>query len=107
RAEDALLHIRQRKPDMVLLDINLNGEIDGIEMAHIMQKEVEIPIIYISSNTDMECYDRAKATRPFAFITKPFRKIDLQRAIELAMIHIEAASQIRGLLPKTERLTLA
>ncbi len=106
RAEDALLHIRQRKPDMILLDINLNGEIDGIEMAHMMQKEIEVPIIYISANTDLSCYERAKATRPFAFISKPFRKIDLQRAIELAIIQVGAANPVRNLLPKVSRLTL-
>ena len=83
RGEDALLHIKENLPDIVLLDIQLKGELDGIETAHQMQKDFNIPIIYLTSNVDEAHFERAKRTNPYAFISKPFKKLDLQHAIEL------------------------
>jgi DNA-binding LytR/AlgR family response regulator len=83
RGEEALLHIKQNQPDIVLLDIQLKGKLDGIETAQIMQKDFNIPIIYLTANADDDHFNRAKATNPHAFISKPFKKLDLQHAIEL------------------------
>ena len=88
RGEEALLHFRQNKPDIVLLDIQLKGELDGIETAKLMQKEREIPIIYLTANADEAHFNKAKSTNPYAFISKPFKKLDLQRAIELTINRI-------------------
>ncbi|HRB55702.1 MAG TPA: response regulator, partial [Ferruginibacter sp.] len=52
RGEEALHHIKQNPPDIVLLDIQLKGKIDGIETAQIMQKEFNIPVIYLTANAD-------------------------------------------------------
>ena len=90
RAEEALAHLQQQQPDILLLDINLKGEMDGIAMAHEMQKQFDIPIIYLTANSDTAHFERAKATHPYAFISKPFKKLDLQRAIELTVNQIEA-----------------
>ncbi|MFL0354693.1 LytTR family DNA-binding domain-containing protein [Xanthomarina sp. GH4-25] len=89
RGEEALLHIKEQQPDMVLLDINLKGKIDGIETALLMQQDFNIPIIYLTANADDENFNRAKATNPYAFISKPFKKLDLQRAIELTANHLK------------------
>lgn len=83
RGEEALMHIKQNKPDIVLMDIQLKGGMDGIETAQKMQTEYDIPIIYLTANTDDDYFNRAKATNPHAFISKPFKKLDLQHAIEL------------------------
>lgn len=83
RGEDALVHIEDNLPDIVLLDIQLKGELDGIDTAHKMQKHFDIPIIYLTSNVDDANFERAKETKPYAFISKPFKKLDLQHAIEL------------------------
>ena len=83
RGEEALENIKNNVPDIVLLDIQLKGELDGIETAQLMQKEHDIPIIYLTSNVDDANFNRAKKTNPSAFISKPFKKLDLQRAIEL------------------------
>mgnify|MGYP003473637111 FL=1 len=80
RGEEALMHFRQNKPDIVLLDIQLKGDLDGIETAKLMQKESEIPIIYLTANADEAHFNKAKSTNPYAFISKPFKKLDLQRA---------------------------
>ncbi len=85
RGEEALIHIQQNKPDIILLDIHLKGEIDGIETAKLMQKNYHIPIIYLTANDDEAHFLRAKETNPSAFISKPFKKLDLQYAIELTI----------------------
>lgn len=89
RGEDALYHIKQNLPDLVLLDIQLKGKMDGIETAIIMQNEFNIPVIYLTANADEANFTRAKNTHPYAFISKPFKKLDLQRAIELTIAQLE------------------
>lgn len=90
RGEEALAHMEENKPDIVLLDINLKGKIDGIEMAALMQQRNNIPIIYLTANSDEATFNRAKPTRPYAFISKPFKQLDLQRAIELTISRMAA-----------------
>ena len=85
RGEEAVLHVEENKPDIVLLDINLKGNIDGIETALQMQKQADIPIIFLTANSDEATFNRAKVSRPYAFISKPFKQLDLQRAIELTI----------------------
>ena len=88
RGEEALKTVQHEKPDLVLMDINLKGELDGIETAIKMQQEDAIPIIYLTANSDDAHFNRAKATSPYAFLSKPFKKLDLQRAVELASVRI-------------------
>ena len=85
RGEEAILHVQQNKPDIILLDINLKGKIDGIETARQIQLQNNIPVIYLTANSDEATFNRAKSTRPAAFISKPFKQLDLQRAIELTI----------------------
>jgi DNA-binding LytR/AlgR family response regulator len=89
KSDEVLPHILQYVPDIILMDINLKGNIDGIEIAHLIQKEYKIPIIYLTANSDEANFNRAKATNPYAFISKPFKKLDLQRAIELTLVRIQ------------------
>ncbi|MDO8972023.1 MAG: response regulator, partial [Saprospiraceae bacterium] len=85
RAEEALLQIEGNKPDIVLLDIQLKGEMDGIELAKILQIEHQIPVIFLTANSDDTTFNRAKEAKPYAFLAKPFKKLDLQRALELTI----------------------
>jgi DNA-binding LytR/AlgR family response regulator len=95
RGEEALINIKQNQPDIVLMDISLKGELDGIETVQIMQNDHDIPVIYLTANADDSNFNRAKATNPYAFISKPFKKLDLQRAIELTInqIHCRKGSE--------------
>ncbi|MDN5204314.1 response regulator [Fulvivirgaceae bacterium BMA10] len=88
RGEEALLFIKENEPDIILMDIRLKGKLDGIETAQQIQKEYDTPIIYITANADEAHFNRAKSTKPQAFISKPFKKLDLQRAIELTLSRI-------------------
>lgn len=85
RGEEAIQHAEANRPDLILLDISLKGALDGIDTAHAIHQQWNIPIIYVTANTDEATFVRAKKTRPYAFISKPIRAIELQRAIELAM----------------------
>ena len=104
RGEDALIAVKKERPDLVLMDINLKGEIDGIETASRMQMLGPIPIIYLTANSDEANFSRAKATNPYAFLSKPFKKLDLKHAIELASDKILAEKNI--LPPNIEKFVL-
>jgi len=98
RGEEAIQQVIDNRPDIVLLDINLKGKLDGIETAAEIQKMAEIPIIYLTANADDATFNRAKRTRPAAFISKPFKQLDLQRAIELTISRM--AEQATGPIPE-------
>lgn len=94
RGEEALIHIKENTPDIVLMDINLKGSIDGIETVKRMQAFCNIPVIYLTANSDEAHFSRAKETHPFAFISKPFRKLDLQRTIALVVSQKNVSTQV-------------
>lgn len=82
---EALDLVAKTRPDLVLMDINIKGEIDGIETAKRIKTEFSIPVVYVTSHSDGPTLDRAKATQPSGFIVKPFEDNDLRVAIELAL----------------------
>lgn len=85
RAEEALLQLEENAPDIALLDIQLKGSMDGIALAQVLQQEHHIPVIFLTANSDDATFNRAKAAKPYAFLAKPFKKLDLQRALELTI----------------------
>lgn len=88
RGEEALVSVEENRPDMVIMDICLKGDIDGIDTAIRMQKNGGIPVIFLTANADEATFNRAKTAKPYAFISKPYKQIDLQRAIELTISHL-------------------
>ena len=81
----ALNLFKNSKPDIVLMDINLNGEMTGIDVAKEFQSVQHTPIIFITSFDDKETFEKAKETAPYAYLIKPFDPDALQRSIELAL----------------------
>lgn len=94
RGNEVLPSIENFPPDIILMDINLNGDLDGIDVVHAIQKKYTIPIIYLTANADSVSFNRAKLTNPYAFISKPFKKIDLQYALELTVQRIKEEEEI-------------
>jgi DNA-binding LytR/AlgR family response regulator len=92
RGEEAILHVREQSPHILLMDINLKGALNGIETVKIIQKEKDIPIIYLTANSDDATFEKAKETHPQAFITKPFNKVSLQRTIALVVEQLKENS---------------
>lgn len=81
---EAMEMLEQHKPDLLLLDIQLSGKKDGIEVAQKVNELYRIPFIFLTANTDAETIDRAKSVKPHAYIVKPFTKEELFAAIEIA-----------------------
>ena len=82
---DAIEELDHNLPDMVLLDINLNGEMDGIEIAEKINSHYNIPFIYITSYSDKLTLEKAKFTEPSGYIVKPFNEAALYSTLEIAL----------------------
>jgi DNA-binding NtrC family response regulator len=75
--------LEQHQPDLVLIDIFLKGPLTGIDLAKRL-REVNIPFVYLSANSDKQTLEAAKATRPYGFLVKPFREKDILVMLEIA-----------------------
>ena len=84
-AEEAIEGIDRNKPDLVLLDINIEGDIDGVMLAEDINRKYKIPFVFLTSNADKMTINRVKRTKPAGFVTKPFSEKDLQSNIEIAL----------------------
>ncbi len=104
RGEEAIAHASANAPDIILMDINLKGRLNGIETVIIIQKVHDIPVIYLTANSDETTFDLARDTQPYAFISKPFNKLDLQHAIALVCERIKYKKAIRENRPSVEIL---
>lgn len=82
---EAIEQLENEKPDLCLLDIQLAGSKDGIELAWRIKEEFNIPFIFLTSNADPRTVDRAKQLTPSAYLVKPFNKDDLYTSIETAI----------------------
>lgn len=82
--EEALTMVKNNPPDVVLMDIQLAGKLDGIQTAVKIRSLIDIPIIYLTDYSDENTISRAKPTRPAAYLLKPFKPQDLLIAIEIA-----------------------
>ncbi|MFS4417092.1 LytR/AlgR family response regulator transcription factor [Maribacter sp. 2307ULW6-5] len=85
RGEEAIVHAKEDPPNMVLMDIQLKGNLSGVETARAIQQHADIPIVYLTANSDDATFEKARATRPKAFLSKPFHKLDLQRTLALVV----------------------
>ncbi len=93
--ENALAYLETARADVVLMDIMLSGELDGIETARAVQMKHNIPVIYITALTDKETIQRAKITEPFGYLTKPFEDRELFTVIEMALYKHQIDRKLR------------
>jgi diguanylate cyclase (GGDEF)-like protein/PAS domain S-box-containing protein len=101
--EDAILQAEAMRPDLVLMDIRLKGEMSGIEAAAVIREKSRIPIVYLTSHADEETLQQAKWTAPSGYLLKPFQEKDLRVGIEMAL-HKHAME--RQLLESEEKFRL-
>jgi CheY-like chemotaxis protein len=91
--EDAVKFSEEKKPDLIIMDIKLEGKLDGIDAAQIIESKFGIPIIYLTSYSDKNTIERVKSTHPaafivkepFEFIHKPFEENELYTAIDIIL----------------------
>jgi len=84
-ADEGIAIAISERPDLVLMDIRLKGEKDGVEAAREIRKQVDVPIVYLTAYSDQLTVDRAKTSEHDGFILKPFRGRELQATIDVAM----------------------
>ena len=92
--EEALKLLGEYRPDLVLMDIQLRGELDGIQVAEKIQTTLRIPVIYLSAYSDAKTLSRAKLTEPYGYIMKSFDHNDLHSTIEMALYRHKIEKQV-------------
>src|SRR5215510_9328721 len=82
-ADDAIRAASERCPDLVLMDIRIKGERDGIETAEILKSQFDVPVVYLTAYADQQTVARAKLTEPHAYLLKPVKVDELRTAVEI------------------------
>ncbi|MEO5644651.1 MAG: response regulator [Bacteroidia bacterium] len=93
--EDAIRTAEEYRPELVLMDIMLKGEMSGIEAAEQIRSRFNVPIIYLTAYADESTLSKAKITEPYGYIIKPFKEIDLRTSIEMALYKHQKETDIR------------
>ncbi|WGV27709.1 hybrid sensor histidine kinase/response regulator [Halotia branconii] len=94
--QEAINKALESRPDLVLMDIRLKGQIDGVEAAQEIRKHLDIPIIYLTAYADENTVERAKNTDPFGYLLKPFKEKELQTNIEIALTKHQLERQLKS-----------
>lgn len=94
-AEDAIEKIREHRPDIVLMDIVLKGEMDGITAAGAIKEEMGIPVVYLTAYADKQTIERAKVTEPYGYILKPFEEPNVLSVLEIALYKAMMEKKVR------------
>ena len=84
-SEKALAYLEIHTPDLILCDINIDGDKDGIDIAQHVRNNLRIPLIFVTALSDRDTLERAKKTLPYGYIVKPFTDADVLSAIEIAL----------------------
>jgi len=93
--EAAVLAAERDRPDLILMDIFLQGRMDGIQAAEAIRARWPIPVIFVTAYDDQQILERAKITEPFGYIVKPFRNTDLRIAIAMALYRAKMEKKLR------------
>ena len=95
--EDALRKLSETTPDLVLMDIVLAGQIDGVGAAEQIRQQWDIPVVFLTAHADEPTLQRAKITAPFGYVLKPFDERELHTTIEIALYRHATEAKIKRL----------
>ena len=93
--EEAIRKARETEPDLIMMDITLEGEMDGIEATTRIRSFHDTAIVYLTAHTAEDVFERAKDTEPQAYMTKPVSPQELGRTVEMALYKHEADKRVR------------
>lgn len=93
--EDAIKKVVELKPDLVLMDIILKGDMDGIETATQIKKEFDTAVVYLTAHPEESIVKRAKLTSPYGYLTKPVNKTELKNTIELSLYKYQNEKKLK------------
>src|SRR6266849_6599765 len=91
--EEAIRRANELHPDLVLMDIMLGGQMDGVQSARLMRQRFRIPVVFLTAYADGDSLKRARASEPFGYIVKPFNEKELRSTIEIALYKHEVEQQ--------------
>ena len=94
--EEAVEKAVAEQPDLVLMDIMLDGGIDGVEAAARIRERSDIPIIYLTASSDEQTLERVKASESYGYVLKPLEEEELHRTIEVALSKHEMEKKVKG-----------
>ncbi len=83
--EEAIESVKNNLPDCVMMDITLQGEMTGVDVAAILKKDFSVPVVFLTAHTNRDYLDRAKLTEPYGYLLKPFQDKDILMTIETAI----------------------
>ncbi len=92
---EALEKIKATQPDVVLMDIHLKGDMDGVEAAGIIREQYDIALIYLTAYADDQTLQRAKLTQPYGYLLKPYQETELKTTIEVALYKHETEDKLK------------
>src|SRR5262245_3069710 len=96
-ADAAVQQVSEDQPDLVLMDIQLNGRGDGIDAANRIREQFDIPVVFLTAHADEATLQRAKVTAPFGYILKPYDERELHTTIEIALHRHASEAKIKRL----------
>lgn len=103
-SDAALMSIEESRPDLALMDIRIDGSMDGIETARLIRHAYQVPVVFLTSYSDKDTLTRAARELPYGFLTKPFRSRELQATLSIAMHKAKVDAEFRksnGLMSMT------
>ncbi len=92
-AQDAIASAERLRPDLVLMDIQLEGDMDGVDAAERIGADYEIPVVYLTAYSDETTLARAKTAQTFGYLLKPFEERELYTTVEIALLRHRAGSE--------------
>ena len=94
--EEAVRLAHELRPDLVLMDIRLDGRLDGIAAAQEIRTRMHVPIVFLTAYADEDTLHRARVTEPFGYVLKPFDERELRTVIEMALYKQDAERRLRA-----------
>jgi len=94
-AEEAIARASERRPDLVLMDIRIKGQRDGIEAAEVLHTQFSIPVVFLTAHTNPATIERAKRVEPAGYLVKPVKVAELRSVIEVALHKHEIDTRLR------------
>ena len=92
--EEALVKVAAVRPDLVLMDIHLAGEMDGITAAEHIRQHDGLPVVFLTAHSDPATFQRAQLSQPYGFVTKPFEERELEIAVNMALYRHEVETKL-------------